>query len=411
MSEPRKRCPKGEHYNKETNRCEPKVESKAESKASSRRTKSKSPSSPKASSRRAKSRLSPEASPPKAEARVSPPRAEARISPPRAEVRISQKKSNYTVDSFIVRGKRDSYRLLATVPVNNSALWPNNNICYFRSTGTSNEGYEIFKGSWFPIVGIKDQSTMPGFLPKEPDGFFVKMGFIMNQDSFDLHKEPKWIVNLVGDYPIALDEIERPLFNNKSIITIDEFINKEKYTEHKKIKIYDTRYHRIALCIKLIIQNDFDNFLSYFLYEWQAMLSLRIGGGYWDLKPEFKEYISGKLARYDLVPVPHIDETLKTASETKLREIYESNPDNKEIDSVKSTIDFSKRVGTQLSIEQINTIKTAEEKKMKEQENYKPSSLPFQMYTEMQQRYSNKVESYIRNAENVINLNARLGKI
>ena len=48
---------------------------------------------------------------------------------------------------------------------------------------------------------------------------------------------------------------------------------------------------------------------------------------------------------------------------------------------------------------------------MKEQENYQHGKLEFQMYTEMQQRYSNKVESYIRNAENVINLNARLGKI
>jgi hypothetical protein len=253
---------------------------------------------------------------------------------------------------------------------------------------------------------------MPGFLPKEPDGFFIKMGFIMNQDSFDLHKEPNWITDLIGDYPIALVETERHLFNNKKFITIDEFINKQKYTEIKKI---DTQYHRLALSIRLIIKNEFENFLNYFLYEWQAMLSLRIGGGYWDSNPEFKEYISKKLARYDLVPVPNMDETLKTASETKLREIYESDPhNNKEINREKPTIDFSKRVGTQLSIQQINAIKTIEEKKIDDENppsSFDPSNFKLRVYTLMQKRYINKVDNYIRDAKTAINMNAQLGKI
>ena len=407
MSESRKRCPKGEHYNKETNRCEPKVasESVVSSLKVSRRVKPKTPSPPKEESKATSRRAKPKT--------PSPPKAESKATSQRAKPNAEPKDSNYTVDSFISRGNSDTYRLLVSVPVNNSRLWPNNNICFFRSTGTSNAGFEIFKGSWFPIVGIKDNSTMQGFLPEQPDGFFIKMAFIMNKnnDYSNTHKQPKWIINLVGDYPIPLDETERSLFNNKSIITIDEFVNKNKYIEKKKTRIIDTQYHRIALCIKLIIKNEFEGFLNYFLYEWQAMLSLRIGGGYWDSKPEFKEYISSKLAAYDLVPVAHIDETLKTASETELREIYESNPDNnKVINRVKPTIDFSKRVGTQLSMEQINAIKTTEEKKIKEQENHQVSSLPFRLFTEMEERYSRKVDNYIQSAQNEITMNARLAK-
>jgi hypothetical protein len=301
------------------------------------------------------------------------------------------------IEPFILNQGGKSFRLLVSIPVNNPNLWPTPNICYFRTTGTSNPGYSIFTGSWFPIVGIKETSTMKGYLTEHPDGFLIKMLFIMNKkdDNSDAQKQPKWICDLVGDYPIILEESEKMLFENKPSITIDEFIKKDKNIEVGKI---DTRYERLANVIGDILKWKYEKFLNYFLYEWQAMLSLRIGGGYWDL-PEnavFKEYVSTKLEPFDLVPVPHIH--LKEANEEELEKKYFEHDNKRQPNRGKETIQFAKDTGTQLSMDQINAIKIAEQQKLKDAR--RPSVMTFDIYTIMQEKYTNPINNYKRRLEN-----------
>ena len=341
MSEPRKRCPNGERYNKETKRCEPNGKNTTRKASVTTSPKSTSPKSPSPKS-------------------PSPKSTSTRKSPPRAM--SSRATSPPEVESFILHEGGDSYRLLVSIPVNDRDLWPTDNICYFRTSGRSNEGYEKFRGSWFPIAGIKDDSNMPDYLPDKAHGFFIKMVFITE----DFETPPNWIYNLIMDYPIILDEDERVLFENKSIITISEFRSKilpiVNDFVNKKISVLNNRYERIALRVNSIIDDAFDNFLTYFLYEWQAMLSLKIGGGYWAVNTEFTAYISTKLTAFDSVHVPIINKILYNANETELKVIYELDPtNNKDTNRGQPSIEFSKNAKTQLSLDQIMTIKAKQE--------------------------------------------------
>jgi hypothetical protein len=342
-----------------------------------------------------------------------------------------------TINSFILHEGGDSYRLLVSVPVNNHALWPNPNICFFRTTGRSNKNSEIFTGSWFPIAGIKEGSAMPKYLEDKSDGFLIKMAFIMNKkDDFSgTDKQPKWISDLIDDYPIILEESEKSLFDEKRSITIKEFIEKNKYEKSKTSTLIDTRYERIAKEIDNILDGGFTRFLNYFLYEWQAMLSLRIGGGYWKLNPVFAEYISRKLSRFDLVPVPHIDLhlcTIKTPtlsavmseqgaadctfkmrngvkemSEEKLGEMYFKQNNSREPNRGQPTIDFSKRAGTQLSMMQIDKIKNEEEEKLKSTTGKSTSQVV--NFSEMEKKYIMPIMQYLNSVKRLKMFNERYG--
>lgn len=391
MSETRKRCPKGENYNKETKRCEPKDEMSqrvSTARATTARSKTAKSTSPKSTS-------------PKS---TSPPAKTARSKTARPLP------SSGTVNSFILHEGGDSYRLLVSVPVNNPALWPNPNICFFRTTGRSNKNSEIFTGSWFPIAGIKESSAMPKYLEDKSDGFLIKMAFIMNKkDDFSgTDKQPQWISDLISDYPIVLEESEKDLFDEKrSTITIKEFIEKNKYEKSKTSTVIDINYERIAKEIDNILDSGFTRFLNYFLYEWQAMLSLRIGGGYWKLNPVFAEYISRKLSRFDLVPVPHIDATLKEMSEEKLGEMYFKQNNSREPNRGQPTIDFSKRAGTQLSMMQITAIKNEEEEKIKSTAGKSTSQVV--NFSEMEKKYMMPIMQYLNSVKRLKMFNERYG--
>jgi len=240
------------------------------------------------------------------------------------------------------------------------------------------------------------------------------------------HKHPNWISNLIDDYPIILEESEKSLFDEsqQSVITIE---NKEKekksitfitikffieFIEHNKYQprttITDTRYQRIAREIQEVL-NEVLKFLNYFLYEWQVMLSLRIGGGYWDLNLThnivFKEYISRKLSSFDLVPVPHIDATLKIMSEEKLKEKYFEKDVKRPPNRGVLTIDFSKRAGTQLSMEQIDEIKKEEEAKINPGNKDKSK---YDVFSEMEKKYILPITRYISLVEQSIAREVRL---
>jgi hypothetical protein len=251
---------------------------------------------------------------------------------------------------------------------------------------------------------------MPKYLEDKSDGFLIKMAFIMNKkDDFSgTDKQPQWISDLISDYPIVLEESEKDLFDEKrSTITIKEFIEKNKYEKSKTSTVIDINYERIAKEIDNILDSGFTRFLNYFLYEWQAMLSLRIGGGYWKLNPVFAEYISRKLSRFDLVPVPHIDATLKEMSEEKLGEMYFKQNNSREPNRGQPTIDFSKRAGTQLSMMQITAIKNEEEEKIKSTAGKSTSQVV--NFSEMEKKYMMPIMQYLNSVKRLKMFNERYG--
>ena len=337
MSEPRPRCPNGTKYNKTTKLCE-----ENNSSVSLRKTKR------------------------------SPPRASARASSSSASSAsyASSASASQRVESLISHPNEKTYRLLISVDVYNRALWPNDKICYFRTTGTSNQGHEIFAGSWFPIVGIKDNSSMTGFLKDKTDGFLIKMGLVVNENEqiSDIDR-PKWFMDLLSDYPIVLEPEEIDLFdetekiNDPPCITIDTFFKKKIYRRDDKNIIMLKEYEMLTRKIDDIITNTFEYFFNYFLYEWQIMLSLRIGGGYWDYNPLLKAYVSAKLRDFDLVKIPHIDKKLKKAkTQEKLGQIYDETHDHNQLDTTNTCINFSKTAGTQLTVNQIKELKEIEKR-------------------------------------------------
>jgi len=226
------------------------------------------------------------------------------------------------------------------------------------------------------------------------------MAFIMNKkDDFSgTDKQPKWISDLISDYPIILEESEKSWFDNKSSISIVEFIEFIKINKYKpKTTIIDSRYERIANEIEKVLNEGFTKFLNYFLYEWQAMLSLRIGGGYWDLNRVFAQYILEKLHTFDLVPVPHINPALKEIDEKELGKIYNSDPNNnKETNRGQPTINFSKAAGTQLSMTQINKIKNEEEEKIK---STGKSTSQIVNFSEMERKYLMPIMQFLESVK------------
>ena len=235
------------------------------------------------------------------------------------------------------------------------------------------------------------------------------MAFIMNKkDDFSgTDKQPKWISDLIDDYPIILEESEKSLFDEKRSITIKEFIEKNKYEKSKTSTVIVINYERIAKEIDNILNEGFTRFLNYFLYEWQAMLSLRIGGGYWKLNPVFAEYISRKLSSFDLVPVPRIDVALKEMSEEKLGEIYFKQNNNREPNRGDLTIDFSKRAGTQLSMMQITAIKNEEEEKLNSTAGKSTSQII--NFSEMEKKYIMPIMQYLNSVKRLKMFNERYG--
>jgi len=264
-------------------------------------------------------------SPPRAVSR-SPQRAVSR-SPPKVASRSPPKVAS-TVLPVHYYVHNAHIRPLIAIPINNPDLWPTRAAPFFRSTGTSNEGYGMFTGTWFPFISLKDDTKMPGYLTNRSTGFIIKSGFIYGEDDeISLSPKQKWIHDLVDDFPVTL---------NESIVT---FLGLSKGTDGSrlkgtdgsrlgasakgtefptsdisKLKIVDLHkmlinnknienpvYMELVQLLKNTIDYVFCKFLKYFLYPWQVMVSRSFGTGYWQLNQELYHYIGEKLKEHDII--------------------------------------------------------------------------------------------------------------
>ncbi len=189
-------------------------------------------------------------------------------------------------------------RALITVPVNNTDLWPTPNVPFFRSTGTSNEGHSIFRDTWFPFVSMKNASTMRNYLHTQIDGFLIKSSFLINSSETAFPLRPKWLDDILHEYPIPMDA-DKLAFLKRNKINVNTF--REVYKFITKYTGKEPIYFDIVRLVLDEVETCFVKFLNYFSYPWQVMISWNIGTGYWTLNRNLYEYIGEKLREHDII--------------------------------------------------------------------------------------------------------------
>lgn len=189
-------------------------------------------------------------------------------------------------------------RALITVPINNLDLWPTPNIPFFRSTGTSNEGHNIFRNTWFPFVSMKHGKKMPRYLTSQKDGFLIKSSFLINGSEAAFPLRPKWLLNILHEYPIPMDA-DKLAFLKRNKINVNTF--REVYMFISKYTGKESVYLDIVRLVLDEVETCFVKFLNYFSYPWQVIISWNIGTGYWTINRNLYNYIGEKLREHDII--------------------------------------------------------------------------------------------------------------
>jgi hypothetical protein len=169
----------------------------------------------------------------------------------------------------------ETYRPFVTVSA--PKKWPVKKMAFYRSTGSSNddENNEYREGTWFPTLGLLPQdSTLYNDLIMGEDGHKYTPDCILKRSVFSkIFKQylTNWDVNVVREMT----------YNVKANVyyKIPEYL-KSKMSSGKKI---EDEVKKVTL---------FCGVLAYYCqYWWQVQISARLGEGYWENVPEFKEFV------------------------------------------------------------------------------------------------------------------------
>jgi hypothetical protein len=165
----------------------------------------------------------------------------------------------------------DSYRPFIIIPINNPALWSLPNICYYRSSGRSNEN--SYPNTWFPTGGLIEADGIRIHGITYDKGHIIKMSNLSNQDTY-----PDWIYLLMNEFIIQK-------YNAGGIHDIFTILHKSKVSEvsDKDIVMYNNIIHEVSIVYKFIS--------LYFLYDWQLKISALLGGGYWNINTHFHHFV------------------------------------------------------------------------------------------------------------------------
>jgi hypothetical protein len=120
---------------------------------------------------------------------------------PRRHFEFEAQEKDYNVDFG---------RKMIVLPLPSRGLWfDNTKIAFFKSTGTSNEGFEFLEGTYFPTLGIINKSdTRTGNIPfidkLAGDGTVaVKTNFfktLFTGKSREMSNTPVWLYDLITEY-------------------------------------------------------------------------------------------------------------------------------------------------------------------------------------------------------------------
>jgi hypothetical protein len=221
-------------------------------------------------------------------------------------------KTNKVDVSFIFNEGGEHKRDFVVLPIRN---WVTERIAFFKSSGQSNVGHDIYKGSWFPTTGLLKEDEK---FNEYTEGSIIKTQYFLEKFSYKNRNAtktwffPEWFV------PIFYET--NTIFNKQQLNTL----NYKEVTKHidtlTDLKHVDD-YHDYFNNWKNIIV-----FLRYFFTKEQFMLSSQLGGGYWE-NNEIMKYIKSFVNKEGSIEVnknspPILRETEKVNEQLRNENAY-----------------------------------------------------------------------------------------
>jgi hypothetical protein len=216
----------------------------------------------------------------------------------------------------------DSYRPIIIIPINDTNLWPNKNIAYFRSSGRTNKTPQ-YSNTWFPLAGFVEQNNTTILRNTFNTGHIIKMSDLLAK------KDSSWKSNLCMEYfrPLenqSFDKILSTLNPNSSNIDAVELLFNE------------------AFLIKQFLD-------SYFFSDWQLRISAQIGGGFWDRNSKFCTFVLG-LNRIPVINVPRMPDYFSEAEGGLAEYVQGDVQGDNGLNNTDYLIDFLKQNQAQLEL-------------------------------------------------------------
>jgi hypothetical protein len=186
-------------------------------------------------------------------------------------------------ESIIYHEGGDSYRpfIVVNVPV---AVWVGNRLAFYKSSGRSNVGYELYANTWFPTGGII-KTEFVHRKDKLERGLIIKISTLYNlKDKYS----PTWIYNLLREYFVKkYTVIPASIMEDIFFVTTDVSALKKKTVENAQyIELYNEIYQEYLTLYKFLY--------NYFFNEFQIKISAALGGGYWTINENFYNFITAR---------------------------------------------------------------------------------------------------------------------
>jgi len=227
------------------------------------------------------------------------------------------------VKNTIIHEGGDSYRPVIIIPINNTDLWPNKNIAYFRSSGRTNKTPQ-YSNTWFPFGGIIEQNNTKILSEPVNKGHIIKMSDLLKK------RDSNWKSNLCMEY---FRRLENKTFQNQ---TFEKIVN--------TLTPQSTNIDAVELLFieAYLIKKFLDD---YFFFDWQLRISAQIGGGFWDRNPIFCTFVLG-LNSIPVINIPLIPDYFAKV-EGELAEYVQGDVEGNNTDYV---INFVKQNESQLEL-------------------------------------------------------------
>ena len=169
---------------------------------------------------------------------------------------------------FVFNEGGEHKRDFIVLPIEN---WVTKQVAFFQSSGQSNIGGDVYKGTWFPTTGLLEENEK---FNEYTEGSIIKNQYFLEKFSFKNSKTtkewffPEWFVPIFNDTNTHFD---KAILNTLNYIEVAKYIDTindlEKINEYRD---YFINWKNVIV------------FLRYFFTREQFMLSSQIGGGYWE---------------------------------------------------------------------------------------------------------------------------------
>lgn len=169
--------------------------------------------------------------------------------------------------------------------------WVTERVAFFQSSGQSNLGHDIYKGTWFPTTGLLEENEK---FNEYTEGSIIKTQYFLEKFSYKNRNTtktwffPEWFVPIFNETNTYFD---KPILNTLNYKEVTKHI--DTLNDLKQVNEYRDYFNNWQ---NIII------FLRYFFTKEQFMLSSQLGGGYWE-NNEIMKYIKSLVDKEDIIEV------------------------------------------------------------------------------------------------------------